>query len=507
MMMASSVAWAVDVHVTAGTNQMVDAYTGDPDIGSAHKVVQLNYTLDQSALGTDGVTWEVYKVDGGTETLIAKEENRTSDFSRTAMQWSVRNERLVVTEGSFNVASIAEEPQTAGDALNRNWASDETIVAAGNYKIVLKVVRDNVVLGEATKTITLSDVDVASAKHNPENTTAPTFTTVSIDGVPVSVTVTYSTLTFETVTVTMSEAVDLVVGAEAIVTIGGSEFGTFAVSGDGMTLTITPTNQNLFNYVPGEFTFDIAADTLQDAVGNMNNALSFTLTFAVDTGAVDANLAAAKAAETALTPTDYVEYSAVTTALAMAEGTDVEKIVKTAVINDAIAGLVLKLAAYNAALLAVNEADYTTASWTTYQLVVTANVVTVANTQAEVDAATLAITTAQGSLATATVPAAKPFDITNASLDRTSGIKATATVNRTNAPDNAGTEVVIFQLMRNGAEPVNIVALQKDITSSETLIAHFNVTGQEYTVKVFVFDQFTSDTTNAPTNLAVPQVL
>ncbi|MBC3889174.1 hypothetical protein GH810_12705 [Acetobacterium paludosum] len=56
------------------------------------------------------------------------------------------------------------------------------------------------------------------------------------------------------------------------------------------------------------------------------------------------------------------------------------------------------LAAYNTALAAVKEADYTTASWSAYQKVVTANVVSLANTQAKVDVATAAITAAQKDL-------------------------------------------------------------------------------------------------------------
>ena len=55
---------------------------------------------------------------------------------------------------------------------------------------------------------------------------------------------------------------------------------------------------------------------------------------------------------------------------------------------------------YNAALNSVIQANYTPTSWTTYQTVVTANVMTTANTQAQVDTATAAITTAQGSLIT-----------------------------------------------------------------------------------------------------------
>lgn len=56
------------------------------------------------------------------------------------------------------------------------------------------------------------------------------------------------------------------------------------------------------------------------------------------------------------------------------------------------------LTAYDAALAAVTESDYTAASWAAYQAVVDANVVTSANLQSEVDAATAAITAAQADL-------------------------------------------------------------------------------------------------------------
>lgn len=51
--------------------------------------------------------------------------------------------------------------------------------------------------------------------------------------------------------------------------------------------------------------------------------------------------------------------------------------------------------AYNTALDAVSQTDYTTASWSAYQAIVTANTRTDQNTQTEVDDATAAITTAQ----------------------------------------------------------------------------------------------------------------
>ncbi len=56
------------------------------------------------------------------------------------------------------------------------------------------------------------------------------------------------------------------------------------------------------------------------------------------------------------------------------------------------------LTEYNAALAAVTQADYTAASWTTYQAVVNANKMTEDNLQSEVDAATANITAAQASL-------------------------------------------------------------------------------------------------------------
>ena len=58
------------------------------------------------------------------------------------------------------------------------------------------------------------------------------------------------------------------------------------------------------------------------------------------------------------------------------------------------------LTAYNAALASVSESDYTEDSWTTYKAVVNANVVSVENTQTEVNTATANITAAQGSLVT-----------------------------------------------------------------------------------------------------------
>jgi hypothetical protein len=117
---------------------------------------------------------------------------------------------------------------------------------------------------------------------------------------------------------------------------------------------------------------------------------------------VDGNLQAAKDDAAALTEADYtvITWTDLISALALPETNDAEKIIKTTAIEEAIAALVpvADMTAYNAALAAVTEADYTTASWAAYQTVVDANVVTDQNSQAEVDAATAAITAAQTDL-------------------------------------------------------------------------------------------------------------
>src|SRR5665648_659862 len=184
---------------------------------------------------------------------------------------------------------------------------------------------------------------------------------------------------------------------------------TLAVGVTGTAIaTVSPTNatnqtvtwssdDEAVATVVGGVVTPLTTGTAIITVTTVDGSKTATCTVTVVT-VIDANLTAAKAAEAALTSTDYTDYSEVTAALEMAEGSDAEKIDKTTAINDAIAGLVLKLAAYNAALAAVTETDYTADSWTTYAGIVTGNVVTTANTQEEIDAATLAITTAQGDL-------------------------------------------------------------------------------------------------------------
>ncbi|MFX3636728.1 MAG: alpha/beta hydrolase [Candidatus Pristimantibacillus sp.] len=89
-----------------------------------------------------------------------------------------------------------------------------------------------------------------------------------------------------------------------------------------------------------------------------------------------------------------------------------------------------------------------------------------------------------------TDPTLQPFTLSEGSLSRTAGIAATVTVSQTaGSAEHVGNETVIFELMK-GQEPVSIIALNKNIGTAEQLTAHFNVSGSDYYVKVFVVDRY-----------------
>ncbi|NMA65185.1 MAG: hypothetical protein GX957_02950, partial [Clostridiaceae bacterium] len=84
------------------------------------------------------------------------------------------------------------------------------------------------------------------------------------------------------------------------------------------------------------------------------------------------------------------------------------------------------------------------------------------------------------------------------------GIQATASISLNPETDtHSGTETIVFQLM-NGYIPVSIIALEKDITTTEQATAFFNVDPEagDYTVEVYVFDKFDNSNQSAPLILA-----
>lgn len=101
----------------------------------------------------------------------------------------------------------------------------------------------------------------------------------------------------------------------------------------------------------------------------------------------------------------------------------------------------------------------------------------------------------------------KPFVIAGGAIDTVGGIKATVTVKpAAGALDHIGNEVVVFELMK-GMEPISIVAIEGNISSTEQLTAHFNVSGSGYSVKVFVVDRYDSSFVSIGNSLADPLTL
>ena len=84
--------------------------------------------------------------------------------------------------------------------------------------------------------------------------------------------------TIDTMVMRFDKDISLVSGANAIVTVGGATYGTFVCVGN--VVIITPTSAA---YVAGVKTFVIAADTIETAAGDGNEAISHTITFVQET--------------------------------------------------------------------------------------------------------------------------------------------------------------------------------------------------------------------------------
>lgn len=113
----------------------------------------------------------------------------------------------------------------------------------------------------------------------------------------------------------------------------------------------------------------------------------------------------------------------------------------------------------------------------------------------------LGVVTAQAA-ADVTAAADRAFTITSPTFDTTSGTMASVVVSPT-AIAHAGEETVIFELFE-GTTPVGIAAMTQDITGSAKLTAHFNKTGSNLSIKVFVVDGYSGKLTDVGSNLADP---
>lgn len=99
-----------------------------------------------------------------------------------------------------------------------------------------------------------------------------------------------------------------------------------------------------------------------------------------------------------------------------------------------------------------------------------------------------------------TLAEAPAFTINNPSMDTSSGTKATVTVTPT-AVSHPGEETVLFELL-DGTTPLVITAVTKDITAAEKVTAHFNRSGSQLSVKVFVVDSYSGSLSNVGHSLS-----
>lgn len=137
------------------------------------------------------------------------------------------------------------------------------------------------------------------------------------------------------------------------------------------------------------------------------------------------------------------------------------------------------MTAYNTAVAAVSQADYTKASWTTYQAVVDANKVTEDNSQQQVDAATAAITAAQKNLVTVpvisavTATAQKQITVTGTELSKLSASMLTVANN------------TVTKVEANADGTSAVVTLGTDLVpdTNTKVTATIDGTAKDYTVK------------------------
>ena len=144
-----------------------------------------------------------------------------------------------------------------------------------------------------------------------------------------------------------------------------------------------------------QLVIDAQVVTLNDAITAYNNAV------VASSNMTAYNTALGAVTESNFTTASWSTYQVVVLAnVRTNQDTQAAVDTSTGLITAAQADLVAvaNLTAYDAALAAVVESNFTTATWTTYQGVVAANVVTAQNTQAQVDTATAAITSAQADL-------------------------------------------------------------------------------------------------------------
>jgi hypothetical protein len=355
---------------------------------------------------------------------------------------------------AHGVLTSALAGYTQGNYTSGNWTTLTGFKTAGDTAIDAATDLDGVSSAQGTATSGMAgvDTDLADARvaaHSALNIALGTYTEGNYTTANWTVLTGYKTTgdaaidsasTTTAVSLAQSTATTAMAGVQTIAqTLAATKIAVKAELVDILSIYVET------NYTPGNWTtltgFVTTADTAIDNAVTIGEVYTARNAASVEMNGVETigvSLQNAKNAVGALTSSDYtiVTWGAVTTAMGLPEATYSDKVTKIEAITNAIAALVDKadLTAYSAALAAVHQADYTSDSWTAYQLVVAANEVTVENSQADVNDATAAITAAQADLVfLPLVVVGQPGIVINGGAAFTNSANVTLTLSAENA--------------------------------------------------------------------------
>jgi hypothetical protein len=436
-------------------SRLIGANASDGNGSGIGKVEFYHSSILATLIGTDttlpySVNWDTTSVsDGPYSVWIIAYDNANNQTTSSSVNVIIDNTAPVITLAGTNPATVIEGDSytDAGASATDNIDASVTVVSsgtvnmnkAGNYTIIYtaKDIAGNV--GTATRTVNVVDQ------------TAPVIKLVGDSTVSAVI---GSTYTDAGATAIDNNDGDITANIKIVNPVDTNTIGQYEITYDvsdaagnpaievTRTVNVVPSNLSTLNSeiviaqedvasavvgnVPGNYT-QASVDALNSAITSAQtvtdtqsqsvvDAAVSTLTDAVNTfhpvGLSD--MTAYNTALSAVTQSNYTTaswsvYEAVVSANQKTnQDSQADVDAATSAITTAQANLVAKagLEAYVASLLAVHQSSYTADSWATYQTVVAANVVTDQNTQAEVDVATANIVAAQSSLVLDTIPPA-----------------------------------------------------------------------------------------------------
>lgn len=256
-------------------------------VQSGTTVKTMNTAASKAVVTVNG-TVGTMSVTGSDTTVKAEEGAKIEKITTSAANTTVSGKGSVTNFEAAQGASGADIT-TSGTKVVNNGTGD---VTTGNDKVIAS---GSTGTSQSDSTTPGGGTSTGDGDEGYVDTVAPTVQSMAIDGVEVADKSTYyfggEKTAFESLTATMSENVSLVKDAKAEVKVyfwtgdawqDQGKYAEFDVSGNKLTLKNIGVSGNGQNFVAGQFKFEVAAGTLQDAAGNKNEALTWEITFEKD---------------------------------------------------------------------------------------------------------------------------------------------------------------------------------------------------------------------------------